>query len=140
MSDVDLDQILRDLSEVQDRLIALPDDAFAERYELRTRQSELREQMASLRVDFDAKRSTEDLLSELAGQRSRLAAIETEKIDIVSQSGGGTLSGAGSDGWGAVGINQQIEAGAGVADIKARIGRIKGILIDRGAEIPEVPR
>ncbi|MEN8114070.1 MAG: hypothetical protein ABFS21_06745 [Actinomycetota bacterium] len=139
MSDMPLDGFLQELSDIQDRLNALPSDAFAERYELRCRQDELRDEMASLRVDFDAEHSTEDLLAELAGQRSRLSVIETDRIDIVSQSGGGTMSGAGSDGWGAVGINQQIEAGAGVGEIRARIGRIKGILIDRGVDVPDAP-
>jgi hypothetical protein len=75
MTDADLDQALQELSQVQDRLNALPDDAFAERYELRCRQDELRDQMAAFRVDFDAERSTEDLPSELAGLRSQANAL-----------------------------------------------------------------
>lgn len=137
MSDTDLDAILHELADVQDRLSALPSDAFAERYELRCRQDELRDQVASLRVDLDVERSTDDLLAELAGQRARLAEIESQRIDVVSQSGGGTYAGAGSDGWGAVEINRQIENGSGASELRARIGRIKGILIDRGVELPE---
>jgi len=135
MAEADLDQVLGELSEVQDRLIALPDDAFAERYELRCRQDELRDQMASLRIDFDAERSTENLLSELSGLRSRLATIEGQRIDMVSQAGGsGGVTGAMTP---EEGLNRKMDEAAGAGEIRSRIGRIKGILIDRGVEIPE---
>ena len=135
MPEVDLDQVLGELSEVQDRLIALPDDAFAERYELRCRQDELRNQMASLRVDFDVERSTENLLSELSGLRSRLASIEGQRIDMVSQAGGsGGLTGAMTP---EEGLNRKMDEAAGAGEIRSRIGRVKGILIDRGVEVPE---
>ena len=135
MPEVDLDQVLGELSEVQDRLIALPDDAFAERYELRCRQDELRNQMASLRVDFDVERSTENLLSELSGLRSRLATIEGQRIDMVSQAGGsGGLTGAMTP---EEGLNRKMDEAAGAGEIRSRIGRVKGILIDRGVVVPE---
>ena len=135
MTDVDLDQALRELSEVQDRLNALPTDAFAERYELRCRQDELRDQMASFRVDFDAERSTDDLLAELSGLRSRLTAIEGQRIDMVSQAGGsGAMTGAMTP---EEGLNRKMDEAAGAGEIRARIGRIKGILIDRGVSVPD---
>ena len=135
MPEADLDQVLRELSEVQDRLIALPDDAFAERYELRCRQDELRDQMASFRVDFDARRSTEELLTELSGLRSRMATIEGQRIDMVSQAGGsGGMTGAMTP---EEGLNRKMDEAAGAGEIQSRIGRIKGILIDRGVEVPE---
>jgi hypothetical protein len=34
-------------------------------------------------------------------------------------------------------LNQQIDAAGVMPEVKARIGRIKGILIDRGVEIPD---
>jgi len=135
MADADLDQALKELSEVQDRLNALPTDAFAERYELRCRQDELRDQMASFRVDFDAERSIDDLQSELAGLRSRLTTIEGQRIDMVSQAGGsGAMTGAMTP---EEGLNRKMDEAAGAGEIRARIGRIKGILIDRGVEVPE---
>lgn len=135
MTDADLDRALQELSDVQDRLNALPTDAFAERYELRCRQDELRDQMASFRVDFDAERSTEDLLTELAGLRSRMAAIEGQRIDMVSQAGGsGGMTGAMTP---EEGLNRKMDEAAGAGEIQTRIGHIKGILIDRAVEIPE---
>ncbi|MEA2024902.1 MAG: hypothetical protein U9N79_11540 [Actinomycetota bacterium] len=135
MTDVDLDRMLRELSEVQDRLNALPEDAFAERYELRCRQDELRDQMTSYRIDFDAERSSGDLLSELSGLRVRLTEIEGQRIDMVSQAGGsGAMTGAMTP---EEGLNRKMEEAAGAGEIRSKIGRIKGILIDRGVEIPE---
>ncbi len=135
MAEADLDQLLREFSQVEDRLIALPEDAFAERYELRSRQGELRDQMALFRVDFDAERSTGDLLSELSGLRSRLTVIEGQRIDMVSQAGGsGGMTGAMTP---EEGLNRKMDEAAGGGEIRSRIGRIKGILIDRGVEIPE---
>lgn len=135
MTEIGLDRVLRELSEVQDRLNALPEDAFAERYELRSRQAELRDRAASFRVDFDAERSTADLLSELSGLRSRLAVIEGQRIDMVSQAGGaGGMTGAMTP---EEGLNRRMDEAAGGGEIRSRIGRIKGILIDRGAEVPE---
>jgi len=132
-----LDDLIRELGDAFDKLNGLPDDAFAERYELHNRQTELREQIARFQQDPDDGRSTDDLLRELANQRERLAAIERQRIDMVSQSGGGSASGTGSDGWGGVVLNQQIEAAGGAPEIRARIGRIKGILTDRGVKVPE---
>ncbi len=137
MTEVDLDEALKEFSDVQDRLNALPDDAFAERYELRCRQDEFRDQMASFRVDFDAERSTEDLLLELSGLRSRLTAIEGQRIDMVSQAGGsGGLTGAMTP---EEGLNRKMDEAAGAGEIQTRIGHIKGILIDRGVDVPEAP-
>ncbi|MEN8234492.1 MAG: hypothetical protein ABFR89_06165 [Actinomycetota bacterium] len=138
MSDTSLDAMLQELSDIQDRLIALPSDAFAERYELRCRQDELRDEMASFRVDFDAERSTDDLLSELAGQRSRLVEIERQRVDMVSQAGG---SGGGVGAFTPEeGLNLKMDEAAGAGEITARIGRIKGILVDRGVDVPDAPR
>ena len=136
MTEADFEQCLRDLSEVQDRLNSLPADAFGERYQLRCRQDELRDQMATLRVDVDAERSTEELLAELSGLRSRLAESEGQRIDMVSQAGGsGGLTGAMTP---EEGLNRKMQAAAGAGEIRSRIGRIKGILTDRDVEIPEM--
>ncbi len=45
----DLDGMNAQLAEIIDRLIALPDDAFAERYELFKKQDELHKQAATCR-------------------------------------------------------------------------------------------
>ena len=134
MSNSDLERIFRELGGIQDRLSALPDDAFAERYELRIRQEELRDQMATSRISsFDEKRSTNELLVELSGQRARLASIESQHIDMVSQSGSLDAGAINPD----EGLNREMDRAAGAGEIRSRIGRIKGILQDRGVDVPE---
>lgn len=128
-----VDDINRELIEVQDALLALSDDAVDERFRLRQRQAALREEAQALQTDWLAERPTEELIAELEALRARLAEIEADRIDLVKQHGGGGNAGPGADGWGAVQLNQQIESAQGADAIKERIGRIKGILVDRGA-------
>lgn len=140
MSDDDksLDELLVELAEVQERLIELPSDAFAERYELRGRQYALREQTARFARDWDLDRSSEDLIVELASLQERLAQLDHLKIDVATQHGGGSNA-DGGDGWGATQLNQGIDAAQGAGDLHARIGRIKAILTDRGIDPDERP-
>ncbi len=136
MAWADLDRITQALARVQCELIDLAEDAFAERYELLQRRDQLRREATAFRVDFDARRPTEEMLDELSGLRNRLSDLEGRRIDMVKQSGG-SAAGPGAEGWGGVSLNQQIDAAGGMPEVKARIGRIKGILIDRGVEIPD---
>jgi len=69
-------ELINQLAVVQDALLALPDDAFAEKYELKKRQDKLREQAAQFAVDQDEARADAELLSELSGLRSQLAQLE----------------------------------------------------------------
>lgn len=127
--------LVRQLSEVQDQLNALPDDAFALRSELRTRQSELREQARSFAYARDEDKFDEDLLEELRALRDRMKVIERQRIDLVGQAGGGSMSGEMGN-LGGVKLNRSMDEAAGLPQIKARIGEIKGVLIDRGVDIP----
>ena len=132
----EVDAVLRELSDIQDRLIELPVDAFAERYKLRLRRDELRAQAAEFAQDWDAEQSSEDLLAELAAMKERLADAERQRIDVVSQSGGGGTEGPGASGLGGVSLNKAIDEAQGIGDIRVRIERIKDILIGRGVEVP----
>ena len=74
-----VESLVRRLSEVQDLLIALPDDAFAEREELIRQRDELQAQAAHHAAGADHERPAEDLLAELASlqiQRSSAASEE----------------------------------------------------------------
>ncbi len=131
--DMGLDDLVAELAEVQQRLLELPSNAFAERFELQKRQDILREQTARFARDWDLDRSSEDLLTELASLRERLGQLDRQKIDVVTQGGAGTAAPA-SDGWGAVQLNQAMDAAQGAGDLHARIGRIKAILTDRRSD------
>jgi len=133
----DIEDITRELARVDAELSALPSDAFEARYHLRMEQDRLREQAAKFAQDVDNDRSDQDLLAELAGLRSQLAQIERQKIDLVVQAGGGAQGGGNMTNLGGVDINRRIGEAAGAGRIQARIGRIKGILTDRGVDVPE---
>ena len=130
------DDITRQLADIQKQLIDLPDDAFEERYRLRTRQDELRAIARSGDNPLDRGRSDEDLLNELAGLRSQMYAIEKQRIDLVQQAGSGGSTSGEMGNLGGVMINKGIDDAQGLPGIKARIGVIKGILEDRGVEVP----
>jgi hypothetical protein len=133
----DVSEIARDLADVDDKLRALADDAFAEKYELLKKQDELRERAAQFAVDADKERSSDELLSELSGLRSQLQQIEGQKIDLVTQAGGGATGASNMGNLGGVSLNAQMTEASGAGHIQARIGVIKGVLTDRGIEVPE---
>lgn len=138
MSDesADVTRVTLALARVQQRLLELPDDAFAERYPLLMERDRLREEAASFTEMIDSDRSDEDLLSELAALRSQMRSIEERRIDLVGQAGGGSLTGEMGN-LGGVQINKGIDDAYGLPAIRARIGLIKGTLTDRGIEVPE---
>jgi len=133
----DIGDLTRRLADVQKALWDLPDDAYAERFELKEKQAALRAEAAEFAEHLDDGRSTADLLSELAALRDRMASIEGERINLVYQAGSGGSSSGEMGNLGGVAINKGIEDAMGLPKIKARIGVIKGILSDRGADIPD---
>ncbi|KAA3635533.1 MAG: hypothetical protein DWP92_10870 [Armatimonadetes bacterium] len=132
----DIGDLAAQLADVQRQLLDLPDDAFAERFELKKRQDALRLQARAHAQDLDKQRSTEDLLAELSGLRSQMLHIEGHRIDLVRQAGSGGAVSSEMGNLGGVQINKGIDDAMGLPKIKARLGLIKGILIDRGVEIP----
>jgi hypothetical protein len=126
--------IVKQLSEVQDELLALPDDAFAQRWELRTRQAELRDRARDFSYNMYEDKFDEELLDELRALREQMKQIEKQRIDLVVQAGSGGISNMGN--LGGVAINKGIDDAQGLPQIKARIGQIKGVLADRGVSVP----
>lgn len=130
-----LDSITRRLADVQRRLLDLPSDAFAERYELQRQQDALREEAAAFHDELDASRSDADLISELRGLRDQLRSIANSQINTASQVGGNPSGGAGDGGKGAIVINAAMRQAQGIDRVKARIAQITQILERRGVEI-----
>jgi hypothetical protein len=126
--------IVKQLSEVQDELLALPDDAFAQRWELRTRQAELRDRARDFSYNMYEDKFDEELLDELRALREQMKQIEKQRIDLVVQAGSGGISNMGN--LGGVAINKGIDDAQGLPQIKAKIGQIKGVLEDRGVSVP----
>ena len=99
---------------------------------------ELRDLAAGFVDDWDDQRPSDDLISELRGLRSQRAEIEKQKINLVSQAGGGGAPGEGGmAGLGGVQINTAISDAQGLGSIQARIDRIASILEDRGVALPD---
>ena len=71
--------LVQELSEVQDLLIALPDDAFAEREALIRRRDELRARAEAHAAGADPERPTEDLLAELVSLRMHRGAAQGDE-------------------------------------------------------------
>jgi len=126
--------IVKQLSEVQDQLNALPNDAFAQRWELRVRQDELREQAREFSYAPYEDKFDDELLDELRALREQMKWIEKQRIDLVVQAGSGGISNMGN--LGGVAINKGIDDAQGLPQIKAKIGQIKGVLSDRGVDVP----
>ena len=124
------------LADVQKRLLDLPDDAFAEKFDLLKERDALREEAAGYSETLDRNRTDGELQTELASLRSQAQSIEDQRIDLVMQAGsGGAMSGEMGN-LGGTQINKGIEEAHGLPKIRSRIGIIKGILNDRGVEIP----
>ncbi len=133
---VDTTDITRRLADVQRRLLDLDDNAFAAKYELLKERDVLRLEAADVVVGFDPDRSEEELYRELAALRSQVKAIESQRIDLVMQAGSAGLPTGEMGNLGGVQINKGIEDAMGLPRIRARIGVIKGHLIDRGVDVP----
>lgn len=121
------------LAEVQDALLALPDDAFAEKYALLKERDELRAQAAGYAEELEDGRSDEDLLAELKALRAQMKALAKQKINMVSQAGE-SGSGAVYSGSGGLDINTKMMQASGADQIRERIARITRILTERGIE------
>lgn len=133
----DTTDITKRLADVQRRLLDLPDDAFRQKHELLQERDQLREEASGFADALDAERADEDLLRELTALRGQAKMIEAQRIDLVVQAGSGGASTGEMGNLGGVKINKGIEDAMGLPKIRARIGVIKGHLIDRGIAIPE---
>jgi hypothetical protein len=92
-----LTSIIRELGEVQDRLLALSDHATDEKLELLGRREELQTRAAQLADSIDEDGSIQDLLGQLASLRRQRAALERQRALAAKQTPGfrspsGTMS------------------------------------------------
>ena len=114
-----------------DRLLARPEDAYAERSELLTRQYELRDLAADFRQDADADRSTADLFAELDALKDQRETLISTRIGFATGKGGNSAP-AVSGAW--VKLGMDALAGAGLDSLNARIAKLEDLLAHRAAE------
>lgn len=136
--EIDSDIVAR-LVTVNDELLALPDDAFAEKYKLLKERDQLRDEASQYAVDLDAQRSDAGLLAELAALQSQLEGLQGQGINLVTQAGGGGGGGGEMGNLGGISLNARILEAGGASRIQGRIGTILSVLADRGVEIPDTP-
>jgi len=74
-----VESLIRELAEVQDLLVSLPDDAFAERTVLINRRRTLQAEADLHAAGVDWERTPEDLCLELAHLRAMEASSKTER-------------------------------------------------------------
>ncbi len=132
----DVGAIVEELAAITQQLPELRRDAFLEKIDLQNRQNELRSEAAELRRGVSSATAVDKLLALLARLRWQRDAIEKSRIDVVQQSGNtgtGVFMGTNHQG-DAMRINRRIDETHGLSDLEARIGRIKGMLIDRGVD------
>ena len=130
----DIDAILNELADIDQKLEELPADAYDERITLRSRHEELRQEAAQLAAAAQDDRPTAEIQAELGALRHQLQEIEDGKIDVVMQSGGGGAAGPGAEGLGAIGINQQIDSASGADEIRHRANHLTELLRRRGID------
>lgn len=129
MTGTDVDAALRELADIQDRLIALPADAFGERYDLQTHRAALRDRLAETHAGADQERPTAELEAELAALQARAEEVKKLRIDVVKQAGGGRTGEMNTRG--ATQMNRQIDEAQGLPAIRSRIARIEAVLEQR---------
>jgi hypothetical protein len=127
----DFDELLHALAMVDEQLLELPDDAIEQRAMLHDRQHELRALLHILVPTYDVIRSTASLRTELANIEERLRAIEEQEVNVAEQGqDGGSLIGGRLD---ITDIDERIEEGQGVPELRDRMMHLRRLLDEREA-------
>lgn len=116
-----IDDVLRQIYDLEQQIAELPDDDFVTRIELRDQVLELRSEVGKLRVGADAESPTDHLLAQLTELRRQRKQLRKQRIDVVKQ-GVETR------------IYPEVEAGLGISDVEGQIKRIEEILVARGVD------
>ena len=130
----ELSSIMRELSELQDKITDLPSDAKADKMTLLTRQDELRTQAARLADRIDDSCSTQELLRQLAGLRRQSAALERQRAENLGTPRSfrpGSFSGGSQPST----TPRGRPGGDPALRIEDRIRRVRSLLEDRGIEL-----
>jgi hypothetical protein len=111
-----LDDLNRQLATIQDRLLELAPDDFAEKYRLKREQDRLRRRTRQYARDPDAGRPSEDLLAELDARRLALDASRKQMLCL----------------WSGVQINLAMRTASGADQLIQRTAHLETILKERG--------
>ena len=112
-----LDDLIRRLAAVRDRLLSLAPDDFAGKYRVKLEQDRLRNLAKPFSRDPDSSRSSDDLLAELDSRKQALETIRREMVYL----GDGAK------------VNIEMRAALGTDNLVRRIAHLESILKRRGA-------
>ena len=128
MVDPNLDDVLAELRDLQQRLSELPEDAFAERLRAQERRRELHAYAAELR---DSSRSSEDLQKELDDLRRLRDQVFERHLSIGNIGPGGGEGGGGIEVRYVVEVNRTIDEAWDLGRIQRQIRELEVKLGDR---------
>jgi len=117
--ETDLDRVRTELSEIHERLLAIPADAFDERSRLKDRQNELRKLSHEL-IEGEPLHNREALKAAY----ERLREVRDQLLELRLQHSSTSAGDAGIESTFTSAINKAIDAGAGLDDVEARISQI----------------
>lgn len=117
--ETDLDRVRSELSDIHDKLLELPADAFDERSRLKDRQNELRKLSHEL-IEGEPLHSRQAL----SAAYERLHEVRDRLLELHVQHSSTSVGDAGIESTFTNAINKAIDAGAGLDDVEARIKQI----------------
>ncbi len=123
---MDLDEVLRELGDIQDRLNELPHDAFAERAELRERQEELRSAARRASDDMSDPDTVEGIAQQIRHLEHRRDQVLGNRLSpsAAAQTG----MGGGIDPEYVHQMNRQLAEAADLEGIEAELSRLRARL------------
>jgi len=123
-----VDDIVSDLAQVTDALIATEADDFAVLFRLLERQDELRSEARQDGIDIDGQRPTNDILAELAWAM-RCRDVLIHRKSLVSGPQGHGVSGK------MVELSSDADRPRGLETLNVQISSLQSLLLNRGIDI-----
>jgi hypothetical protein len=123
-----LDDVISDLAQVTDALIATEDDDYAGLFDLLTRQDKLRAEARRSRVDLDRQRPTKDVLTELAWAKRHRDVLIRRKSLVVGPQGHGVSSKM-------VELSSDPDRPRGLEALTIQVSSLESLLLERGIDI-----
>jgi len=127
-----LEELNRRLAAIQDRLLELADDDFAEKFQLQKERDRLRDLAGRFAQDRDARRSTEELVAELEARRSALEAFRKQMTEGAKFASAGLTPGAWEGPADSTAINEAMKGAHDVEELMRRIAELEEVLVSRG--------
>ena len=123
-----VDDVISDLAEVTNALIATGPDDFAGLFHLLERQDKLRSEARRNGINLDHQRPTKDILAELAWAK-RCRDMLIRRKSLVSGPQGHGVSGK------MVELSSDADRPRGLGSLNVQISSLESLLLDRGVDI-----